>query len=146
MPRGGRNRAKEGNKEVSEDRGLETVLSRGHPVDLEGGDSVTTQMTSRDIVEEFSVFVPFKGELNLSMGLPVDGSLFDGGVERVHSKGPEAAFKDRERVFFFQEVKEFDQNAAVFVMLGKRDGTTGPLLTPKTALTKTGKNTAKNER
>jgi hypothetical protein len=97
-------------------------------------------------MEEFSVFIPFEGELNISTSLPVDGSFFDGGVERVHSKGPKAAFKDRERAFFFQEVKEIDQNAAVLVTLGKRDGTTGSLLTPKMALTKTGNNTARRVR
>jgi hypothetical protein len=113
MPGANINQAEERAIVATKDGRLIVVGGVDYPVDVKGGDGVTAKAAGGGRMEEFGVFIAFKGKLDFGAGFPVGGALPDRKVKVVHGERPKAVFPEGQRAGLFQEIQEVDEEAAI---------------------------------
>jgi hypothetical protein len=88
-------------------------------------------------MEEFGVFIAFKGKLDFGAGFPVGGALPNRKMKGVHGERPKAIFPEGQRAGLFQEIQEIDEKAAVPLPFLRRKRSPGPTFAATTAQLKT---------
>jgi hypothetical protein len=69
-------------------------------------------------MKELSVFAPLKRVADFCSDFPIDRPLFHREVEGVHSQGAQPSLEVGKGTPLLQDIKQVDEDAAVFLTLG----------------------------